>query len=82
MKAGQFTNEQIVAILQEAQKADKPILQICKEKGITRTRVPGGDLLRGHASVTALAQEVRRDAGPRRAAPARAIAFLSDFARR
>ncbi len=35
MKAGQFTNEQIVAILQEAEKADKPILEICKEKGIS-----------------------------------------------
>ena len=35
MKAGQFTNEQIVAILQEAQKGDKPILALCKEKGIS-----------------------------------------------
>ncbi len=26
MKAGQFTNEQIVAILQEAEKGEKPIL--------------------------------------------------------
>jgi putative transposase len=35
MKAGQFTNEQIVAILQEAEKGDKPILALCKEKGIS-----------------------------------------------
>lgn len=35
MKAGQFTNEQIVAILQEADKGDKPILEICKDKGIS-----------------------------------------------
>ena len=35
MKAGQFTNEQIVAILQEAQKGDKPILALCKDKGIS-----------------------------------------------
>lgn len=37
MKAGQFTNEQIVAILQEAQKGEKPIISLCKEKGITET---------------------------------------------
>lgn len=37
MKAGQFTDEQIVAILQEAQKGEKPIIEICKEKGITET---------------------------------------------
>jgi hypothetical protein len=36
MKAGQFSNEQIVAILQEAEKGEKPILEICKGKGITR----------------------------------------------
>ncbi len=35
MKAGQFSNEQIVAILQEAQKGEKPILALCKEKGIS-----------------------------------------------
>ncbi len=35
MKAGQFTNEQIVAILQEAQKSEKPILALCKDKGIS-----------------------------------------------
>ncbi len=33
MKAGQFTNEQIVAILQEAEKGDKPILALCQETG-------------------------------------------------
>ena len=35
MKAGQFNNEQIVAILQEAEKGDKPVTQICKEKGVS-----------------------------------------------
>jgi putative transposase len=35
MKAGQFTNEQIVAILQEADKGQKPILALCKDKGIS-----------------------------------------------
>jgi putative transposase len=35
MKTGQFTNEQIVAILQEAQKGDKPMTELCKEKGIS-----------------------------------------------
>jgi putative transposase len=35
MKAGQFTNEQIVAILQEADKGEKPILALCKDKGIS-----------------------------------------------
>lgn len=35
MKQGQFTNEQIVAILQEAEKGEKPIIDLCKEKGIS-----------------------------------------------
>ena len=35
MKQGQFTNEQIVAILQEAEKGENPISQLCKEKGIS-----------------------------------------------
>lgn len=35
MKQGQFTNEQIDAILQEAEKGEKPIAQLCKEKGIS-----------------------------------------------
>ena len=35
MKAGQFTDEQIVTILQEAAKGEKPILAICREKGIS-----------------------------------------------
>lgn len=37
MKAGQFSNEQIVAILQEGQKGEKPILALCKDKGISET---------------------------------------------
>lgn len=35
MKAGHFSNEQIVAILQEAERGEKPILGICKDKGIS-----------------------------------------------
>jgi putative transposase len=35
MKAGQLTNEQIVAILQEAAKGERPILALCKDKGIS-----------------------------------------------
>jgi putative transposase len=35
MKQGQFTNEQIVAVLQEAEKGEKPISDLCKEKGIS-----------------------------------------------
>ena len=35
MKAGQFSNEQIVAILQEDQKGDKPVTELCKEKGVS-----------------------------------------------
>ena len=35
MKQGQFTNEQIIALLQEAEKGQKPIIELCKEKGIS-----------------------------------------------
>jgi putative transposase len=35
MKQGQFSNEQIVAVLQEAEKGEKPISELCKEKGIS-----------------------------------------------
>ena len=35
MKAGQFSNEPIVAILQEAQKGEKPVTELCKEKGVS-----------------------------------------------
>lgn len=35
MKQGQFTNEQIVAILQEAEKGEKTVADLCKEKGIS-----------------------------------------------
>jgi putative transposase len=35
MKAGQFSNEQIVVILQEAEKSDKPITALCQDKGIS-----------------------------------------------
>jgi putative transposase len=35
MRAGQFTDEQIVAVLQEAAKGDKPIVEICRQAGIS-----------------------------------------------
>lgn len=35
MKAGAFTDEQIVALLQEASKGEKPVSELCKEKGIS-----------------------------------------------
>ena len=35
MKTGQFTDEQIVAILQAAQKGDKTVVALCKEHGIS-----------------------------------------------
>ena len=35
MKTGQFTDEQIVAILQEAAKGEKPIIDVCRENAIS-----------------------------------------------
>ena len=35
MKQGQFSNEQIVVVLQEAEKGQKPISELCKDKGIS-----------------------------------------------
>jgi putative transposase len=35
MKQKQFTDEQIVAVLQEAEKGEKPIAALCKEAGIS-----------------------------------------------
>lgn len=35
MKAGQFTDEQIVAVLQEAAKGEKVIAEVCRQKGIS-----------------------------------------------
>ena len=35
MKQGTFTDEQIVAVLAEAEKGDKTITALCKEKAIT-----------------------------------------------
>jgi putative transposase len=34
MKAGQFTDEQIVSILQEAAQGEKPVVEFCRDKGI------------------------------------------------
>ena len=35
MKQGQFSNEQIIAILQEAERGEKPVTELCKEKSIS-----------------------------------------------
>lgn len=35
MKAGQFTDEQIVAILQEAARGEKPVISLCRDKSIS-----------------------------------------------
>ena len=37
MKQNQFTDEQIVEILQEAEKGERTIGALCTEKGITQT---------------------------------------------
>lgn len=37
MMQRQFSDEQIVAILQEAEKGEKTITALCQEKGITET---------------------------------------------
>jgi putative transposase len=37
MRNGQFTNEQIVALLQEAEKGEQSVAAFCKAKGITET---------------------------------------------
>ena len=36
MKKDQFTQEQIIRILQEAEKGDKTVSALCKEHGITQ----------------------------------------------
>jgi putative transposase len=35
MKAGQMSDEQIVAVLREAEKGEKKIADLCREKGIS-----------------------------------------------
>jgi putative transposase len=35
MKQKQFTDEQIVAVLQQAAKGEKPIIDVCREKDIS-----------------------------------------------
>ncbi len=37
MKQGQFSSEQIVTILQEAERGERTIAQICRAHGITET---------------------------------------------
>jgi putative transposase len=37
MKTRQFTDEQIVALLQEAEKGEKAVTALCREHGITET---------------------------------------------
>jgi putative transposase len=35
MKAGEMTDEQIVGILQEAERGEKKVADLCREKGIS-----------------------------------------------
>ena len=35
MKAGQWSDEQIVALLQEAAKGEKPIIELCREHNVS-----------------------------------------------
>jgi len=35
MRSGQWTDEQIVAVLQEASKGEKPIATLCREKSVS-----------------------------------------------
>ena len=37
MKQGQFTHEQIVAILQQAERGDKSITELCRQHNIAET---------------------------------------------
>jgi putative transposase len=37
MKVRQFSDEQIVALLQEAEKGEKAVTSLCRENGITET---------------------------------------------
>jgi putative transposase len=37
MKKGQFSTEQIIGILQQAESGDKPIKDVCRLHGITET---------------------------------------------
>jgi putative transposase len=37
MKAGQFTDEQIVSLLRQAETGDKTIRDLCRENNITET---------------------------------------------
>ena len=36
MKAGEMTDEQIVAFLQEVEKGEKKLVDLCREKGISQ----------------------------------------------
>jgi putative transposase len=37
MKKGQFSQEQVIRLLQEAERGEKTVAAVCKEQGITQT---------------------------------------------
>ena len=38
MQKSQFTDEQIVALLQQAEKGDKPVAEVCRQHNIADTK--------------------------------------------
>ena len=67
MKQSTFTDEQIVAVLAEAEKGDKTITALCKERAITEQTFYRW---RNKAAETAF-RLIRRDAKQRSATPTR-----------
>jgi len=44
MQKSQFTDEQIVTILQQAEKGDKPVSEVCSQHNIAKTPSTAGAL--------------------------------------
>ena len=59
MKAGTFTEEQIIALLQDAQKGEKPVEELCRDLGCSTASFYLWKKRYGDASVVE-AQRLRR----------------------